>query len=409
MHVRPRLLLWFLLFLPACDYGNPASPSEARLSPADLQRLQSLGYEAFVEEPARPPETGVVQHDRQRAADGYVLFASRGTCAADLIDASGRTAHRWSRRDCGYWSDTALLPDGGLLVVGSSADGTAAHAEARFLRKLDWNSAIIWEAPFPAHHDVEVIPDGRLLSLSSALRQVDVDGQPRMVIDDQVVLTAGNGQVEERHSLYDLFAASPELVQLAIPDYEVDYDGGRGADAFHANSVSWVDVPALAATNPMYAHGNIVVSMRHQNTIAIVDRQARRIVWAWGRGVLDGQHSARMLPNGNILVFDNGLGRKRSRVVEIDPRTNQIVSSVEPRGVDRFYTPGGGASQRLPNGHTLVTETHQGRLMELTPTGEIVWMFLNPTHDPRYRQRATIHVSTWLASDYVQPILDRRS
>ncbi len=171
MHAR-RLLFLCLLVLPACDYGNPASPSEARLSPADLQQLQSLGYEPFVDEPARPVDTGVVRHDRDRAAAGFVLFASRGNCAADLMDSEGRTAQRWSLRDCGYWSDTALLPDGGLLVVGATAEGTANHAASRFLRKLDWNSSVLWEASFPAHHDVEALPDGRLLSLSSALRQV---------------------------------------------------------------------------------------------------------------------------------------------------------------------------------------------------------------------------------------------
>lgn len=379
------------------------------MSPGDLQRLQSLGYELFVEAPAQQPDSGVSRHDAERAADGYVLFASRGTCSADLIDTSGRREHRWSLRDCGYWSDTALLPDGGLLVVGASAEGTAEHARSRFLRKLDWRSNIVWQASFPAHHDVETLADGRLLSLSSALRQVEVDGRPRSIVDDQVVLVDAAGRTLETYSLFDLFHAAPELAQLHLPNYEIDYGGGRGADLFHANSVSWIDLPELAGTHPIYAPGNVLVSLRHQNTIAVIDRAAGRLVWAWGRGELDGQHSARILPNGNILVFDNGLGRKHSRVVEIDPRQNRIVASLEPRDVERFYTPGGGASQRLPNGHTLVTETHKGRLMELTPSGDIVWMFLNPNLDSRQRQRATIHASTWLPASYVEPILESRS
>lgn len=37
-----------------------------------------------------------------------------------------------------------------------------------------------------------------------------------------------------------------------------------------------------------------------------------------------------------------------------------------------------GAAQRLPNGNTLVTESHHGRAFELDPNGEIVWEFHAP-------------------------------
>ena len=36
------------------------------------------------------------------------------------------------------------------------------------------------------------------------------------------------------------------------------------------------------------------------------------------------------------------------------------------------------AAQRLPNGNTLITESHCGRLFEVTRDGEIVWEFINP-------------------------------
>ena len=46
------------------------------------------------------------------------------------------------------------------------------------------------------------------------------------------------------------------------------------------------------------------------------------------RGAWIGQHDPDILPNGNILLFDNDgeLGEAgRSRVVEVDPRTTGIV------------------------------------------------------------------------------------
>ncbi len=36
------------------------------------------------------------------------------------------------------------------------------------------------------------------------------------------------------------------------------------------------------------------------------------------------------------------------------------------------------AQERLPNGNTLITESDGGRLLEVTPAGEIVWEYLNP-------------------------------
>ena len=43
-----------------------------------------------------------------------------------------------------------------------------------------------------------------------------------------------------------------------------------------------------------------------------------------------------------------------------------------------FYSIANGASERLPNGNTLITESRDGRAFEVTPDKEIVWEFFNP-------------------------------
>jgi len=40
---------------------------------------------------------------------------------------------------------------------------------------------------------------------------------------------------------------------------------------------------------------------------------------------LDGQHQPTMLPNGHIMVYDNGTRRGYSRVIELDPLSAEIV------------------------------------------------------------------------------------
>ena len=43
-----------------------------------------------------------------------------------------------------------------------------------------------------------------------------------------------------------------------------------------------------------------------------------------------------------------------------------------------FFTRWLGYVQRLQNGNTLVTESSQGRIFEVTAEGRIVWEYLNP-------------------------------
>ena len=295
------------------------------------------------------------------------------------------------------------------MVVGASSGARETQHQSRYLRRLAWDSTVLWESDFPAHHDVESLADGRLLTLSSATRVIDDGGVSRRIIDEQIVLAGADGKLQEAYSLFDAFAATPGIAPAGLDRRTVPMDGTHALDAFHANSVEWIDLPQFAGQHPLYQTGNVLVSMRHQNRIAVLDRVAKRLLWVWGDGVLDGQHSARMLANGNILVFDNALRTRRSRVLEVDPRTNQVVTEFSGDESFYFYTLGGGASQRLPNGNTLVTETSKGHLFEVTPRGDLVWRFVNPVQDPQSPRRATIHASKWLPATYVVPILAKNA
>jgi hypothetical protein len=417
MRPFPRLVVAILVPLAlasGCSREEPgdAAPSAAtdELSPAARERLEALGYEPWVEEEAPPQDLGVVEHDPARTADGYVLFANRGACSAVLMDRSGRVLHTWSAPlpASGYWSDTRLLPDGTLLVVGAHSYSSAKQQKDRFLRRLGWDSSVLWEADFPGHHDVEVTADATILTLSSEVRAIEYAGVATKIIDDLIVVAGDDGKTLQSYSLFDAFTATPGVALRRIDRRMVNVGGTQAVDLFHTNSVDRVALPALAGTHPLYAEGNILFSSRHQDTIAVLDPKQRKLVWWWGPGILEGQHSARWLANGNILVFDNGMVRRHSRVLEVDPRTNTIVWEYPGTKDDRFFTAGGGASQRLPNGNTLVTVTSQGMLFEVTAEGDVVWRFVNPNVDPQKRRRATIHASTWMSPEFVLPILARQ-
>lgn len=393
-----------------------ARAQAARVEEADRQRMEALGYEAWVKEGEVPGRTGVTLYDRRRTAPGYVLFPNRGSCNAQLIDNSGKVVHSWQGSLPGFWSDVELMPDGALYVVGATDDEFAHQLTARYLRKLSWDGKVLWQSSFPAHHDVERAPGGRLLTLSSVERETETFGRGRRLIDDHVVVLDAEGRTLEELSLHDLFLASPEGVRFGPYHRLEQRNGNIVLDAFHANSVQWIEPGKLAGKHPVYREGNFLVCIRHQNVVVVIDPRKRKIVWSWGQGTLEGPHSARMLASGNVLVFDNGLARRTSRILEVDPRTSRIVWSYEAPNPKEFFTPYGGSCQRLKNGNTLIAETRRGRLFEVDARGRIVWSFVNPFElpaaaeadgQPKERHRATIQSAKRLEPSYVSPILRR--
>jgi hypothetical protein len=129
--------------------------------------------------------------------------------------------------------------------------------------------------------------------------------------------------------------------------------------------------------------GNLLVSFRNISTVVKIDRSSGRVVWKLGAPTLSGQHAPVELPNGNILMFDNGPTRLNetflfSRVIEVNPATNEIVCKYQDANPQSFYSDRISNVQRLPNGNTLINEGMFGRFFEVTPAGEVVWEYVNP-------------------------------
>jgi hypothetical protein len=138
-----------------------------------------------------------------------------------------------------------------------------------------------------------------------------------------------------------------------------------------------------ANTCEVLPDGNILTSFRMTNTISIIDKSSRHFVWKWGQDELGGQHDPNPLPNGDILLFDNGWHSRRvpfpgSRVIEVDPHSETIGWTYATRPAWSFYSPFISGAQRLDNGNTLICEGMKGRIFEVTREGDFVWEFVSP-------------------------------
>ena len=127
--------------------------------------------------------------------------------------------------------------------------------------------------------------------------------------------------------------------------------------------------------------GDLLVSFRQTSTIGIADRESGDFKWKWGPGEIKHQHNPTHLDSGMVLLFDNGSHRRGmdySRVIEVDPDTNEIVWDYRGEPTMSFYSYNISSAERLPNGNTLICEGAPGRIFEVTPGKEIVWEYINP-------------------------------
>jgi outer membrane protein assembly factor BamB len=103
-----------------------------------------------------------------------------------------------------------------------------------------------------------------------------------------------------------------------------------------------------------------------------------------------------MLPNGRLLIFDNGRYRGWSRVVEIDPITMKIEWEYK---ADGFFTLSQGYAQRLGNGNTLITEAEKGHVFEIDKDGKKVWEFYHP--DRQDKDNSPDHPESWGSRQWI--------
>jgi hypothetical protein len=341
---------------------------------AQIEDLEAIGY--LSGSVAASDRVGVTVHDSQRAHAGLNLVVSGHAPEAYLMDMEGRVLHRWSRtfesvwpqlkvtkkvRKNGHmWRRAHLYPDGDLLAI----------FEGIGLVRLDRASGVEWAFGENAHHDVDVGPEGRIYVLTRSARLVPRFHPSKPVLEDFVTILSPTGEVLRRVSVMAALADSPFASTL-------DRARDTGGDVLHTNTVELLD-GGQAHRSGVFRRGNVLVSMRNVDLLAILDLERERAVWAL-TGPWRAQHQPVLLEGGTMLLFDNAIGRPGgSRVLELDPLGGEVVWSYEAGAEGRFFSRCCGSNQRLPNGNTLITETDYGRAFEVTADGAIVWEYLSP-------------------------------
>ena len=323
--------------------------------------------------------------DRERAFPGYTLFAPiTGSGQVYLIDLDGNVAHQWNLPyppgSYGY-----LLPNGNLFYSGKTTenlDGIPWWFKGGIVLEADPSGKIVWEYRHPDHHhDARRLANGNVIILATERIPAELaakvrGGLPGTELPDGGILADVIHEVTPEGKIIWTWHAFEHL----DPETDIITSHDKREEWSHANTVGET------------ADGNFILSFRNLSTVVIVERRTGKIIWRLGRETLSHQHYPHELPNGNILIFDNGTYRENaalnfSRVIEVSKKTKEIVWQYTDTPLHNFFSPYISGAQRLPNGNTLITEGNYGRLFEVTPDKQIVWEYVNPYFAPQQLTR----------------------
>lgn len=413
MAILATVALSYVLGAAAIFFGLPSSDSLERafIGGRAWSERGNVVTPSNDQTDAVPMATFVANVDEpSKTFDGFTLYAcadheGKGAEAL-LIDMAGKVVHRWALPD---WQvrlfDTSLdgrtkkihnfkpcfyglrlEANGDLLAVSHGAPPVGGTG----LAKLDKDSNVLWDYPAAVHHDIDVAEDGTIYAIQNELLVEMPAGLQHIATpckSDQLIVLSPDGKpLKEPLSILEAIRNSPYSMLLsrlgkakrtrgppgAAHDLPLD-DGQRRFDLLHTNFVQVLD-RKRAAMFPAFKAGQLLISMRHLDAIAVLDVDTGLVIWA-ACGPWREQHDPHFLDNGRLLIFDNRGGPKGSRVIEYDPQTQAFPWTYPGENDPPFYSSERGMNQRLPNGNTLIVDSEEGVLMEVTQDKRLVWSY----------------------------------
>ncbi len=208
-------------------------------------------------------------------------------------------------------------------------------------------------------HELQILPDGHSLLMAHDLQPVRMD----------TVIEGGNSDIVT-------------VVGLIIQELDINKKvvfQWRSWDHFKITDVTedihfdwqWIDYVHGNAIELDY-DGNLLISSRNMDEITKINRQTGEIIWRLGGKkarnndftfindpvTFSHQHDIRRLPNGNIILFDNGNlhSPKFSRAVEYQlDEDNHIANLIwNYSSVPSVYSWAMASAQRLSNHNTII-------------------------------------------------------
>lgn len=370
------------------------------------------------------------------AYDGYLLF-SGAYPTTYLIDKEGMLINSWSDTIGQGTATPSLGPDGYLyrcFARPQDAPGLTG------IEKVDWEGNVLWHYVYKGEdyglqHDFDLMPNGNILILareikdSSECAQAGADIDLLMngtifadyLIEVQPVGDTGANIVWEWHTWDHLIQDYDEAKDNygVVEDHPELWDINSGPPKFdwpHLNTVYYnpkFDQIILCSfiTSEVYVIDHSTTTEEAAGHSGGTYGKGGDILYRWGNpqtyrhGTEEDRrnfiiHAGSVIPEGypgagNFMWLNNGAGRGYSSIDEIAPPVDEQGNYpfTPPRwgpeeltwtwtadNPEDFFAPmyHAGKVQRLPNGNTVFGDPFKGKFYQVTPEGEIVWLYVNP-------------------------------
>jgi len=265
--------------------------------------------------------------------------------------------------------------------------------------KLDQCGGLVWTINKETHHSVVPAESGGywLLGRIRWWPSEQPDRFPpfsttsvtdQAIKEDMLLRVSEKGEILEEVSIPELMRANNLEALLTANGKPFDLRYFARNELVHANKVA--ELPSkIAGFYPLFAAGDLVISMKDHNFIMVLDPVTKKVKWhqtgPWIR-----QHDPEFRSDGRISIFNNnvyGTAYVNRQTVLSTPYTTNIIA-VDPvsRETEVIFgeRPGQemlsvirGDHQLLENNGMLITEFDAGRVLEVDEDGQIVWEYVN--------------------------------
>jgi hypothetical protein len=250
-----------------------------------------------------------------------------------------------SARGASWFYDVDPLPNGNLLAVNTASGKTFVYEVNPDTGERVWTEVL----PITDTHDVDRISEDELLVANMRNSSGDTSDERIYVYNRTTDEVTWEWEFENHY---------PLSTDVGVPNTD---------DWTHVNDVDEI------------APGTFLVSPRNFDQVIAIDRETKETTMRLGEDenhtVLDEQHNPTYLEGENgtptLLVADS----ENDRVVEY-ARLDGSWERIWTVGTDQLSWPRD--ADRLPNGNTLIVDTLNQRVIEVTPRGEIVWELFAP-------------------------------
>jgi hypothetical protein len=358
-------------------------------------------------QPSRKPGAGVTVNERAED-EKLVLLAGffNGGNELRLIRRDGSAVARWPLGFSRHFPDSSHLRERPATDLNVDLHGALINPDGSIVVNYEYSGMVkltrcnqtVWALAHPTHHSIEAAETGgywvagrRFLS-GADLKEFSPFNRMHTgntFNDDLILRVTEDGAVARQMSVARILYDNGLEALMTSGEYSHFPGGIWDLELVHLNKIGELS-SSIAHAFQGFEAGDLVISLRAQNLVLVIDPDDWRVKWhqtgPWLR-----QHDPEFNPDGTITVFNNNtyefellegllsnpVTPQVSNITKISPATGRTEVVYGGRKGEEFLSVLRGKHDPTPEGGFLITEHEAGRVFEVDAQGRIVWEYIN--------------------------------